>query len=596
MKVKPEYLSIGELFNAGNVFHTPKYQRGYSWTEEQINQFCGDIEAALKLQREGKNCQHFFGGIVCAQEEGVGLRKIDNLLVDGQQRLTSFALFVSALLEFIETVECDEEARIDLNIIADELKKRYIEYNERVNREVQKHRRITIGKADDEFFAALLDGRPINPTRDSHNLMLSAKKRFSSFLKESLWSSDVSTLIGNVVDLTRLMDESFLLIHIVTNSRDDAYKLFMVLNDRGINLTEGELLKAHSIGCLDEINDKHEINEVESCWDDILADDPDNVSSFLRWIIAMWEGEHVPNTALLERYKSSLFKSDYAREQIVDNVRFIKECFSRLRLLADGVWPLEETHRTTNWHKSKLDLIVKRLKHTHAMPVLLAASYCGESTLLAVVSEISKFFIRYKVVCGGHAGIFSSLYPKLSHDMYRYKGDYDISDLYNRLQKTLEDKADDTFFEASIRGLQYKRKGDNKPIKYLLVAVEENWNWISSGAKGGIKRRQKLEDKSRVFDYNTTTLEHLYPYSARPEDIDEECEPIKNSIGNLVLLDQVKNQRHDNKSFIEKKDSFVETSVATHSLLVGKRDWKKDDIENLLDDYIRWSKLIFRFK
>ncbi|EEH5461637.1 DUF262 domain-containing protein, partial [Salmonella enterica] len=47
MNVKPEYMSFGELFKNSNIFYTPTYQRDYSWEDEQIEQFCNDIQDAL---------------------------------------------------------------------------------------------------------------------------------------------------------------------------------------------------------------------------------------------------------------------------------------------------------------------------------------------------------------------------------------------------------------------------------------------------------------------------------------------------------------------------------------------------------------------
>ncbi|EBL0730823.1 DUF262 domain-containing protein, partial [Salmonella enterica] len=63
MNVKPEYMSFGELFKNSNIFYTPTYQRDYSWEDEQIEQFCNDIQDALVKKKSKKSCEHFFGGV-----------------------------------------------------------------------------------------------------------------------------------------------------------------------------------------------------------------------------------------------------------------------------------------------------------------------------------------------------------------------------------------------------------------------------------------------------------------------------------------------------------------------------------------------------
>ncbi|EAT9826243.1 DUF262 domain-containing protein, partial [Salmonella enterica] len=56
MNVKPEYMSFGELFKNSNIFYTPTYQRDYSWEDEQIEQFCNDIQDALVKKKSKKSC------------------------------------------------------------------------------------------------------------------------------------------------------------------------------------------------------------------------------------------------------------------------------------------------------------------------------------------------------------------------------------------------------------------------------------------------------------------------------------------------------------------------------------------------------------
>lgn len=60
MNVKPDYMSFGELFKNNNVFYTPKYQRDYSWEDEQIEQFCNDIKDALDKKNSRKKLRAFF--------------------------------------------------------------------------------------------------------------------------------------------------------------------------------------------------------------------------------------------------------------------------------------------------------------------------------------------------------------------------------------------------------------------------------------------------------------------------------------------------------------------------------------------------------
>ena len=595
MNVKPEYMSFGELFKNSNIFYTPTYQRDYSWEDEQIEQFCSDIQDALIKKKANKSCEHFFGGVVCAQEKTFGgHRRIENLLVDGQQRLSTIVLFFSVVREVINNLNCEETKDSDYRkMILDDIYK-YFYLDERENREIKKHVRIKIGNADNEFYQSLIDLSPLRPTRNSHDLMLKARKNFHSFIKDDLFKNKkISECLEIIDDIVKLFEESFLVIHIVTNSIDDAYKLFTVLNDRGINLTEGELLKAYTIGvCNDNASYQRSISDN---WDAILKYPSKKVTDYLRWILIMLTGNNITASSVLEEYKKTIFCESRNKIEISETVAFIRDCVERLEYISSGEWPFEYDSNS-KWHKSKLDLLINKLKHLHAMPLLLAASFSSENNFKNIVNETSKFFIRCKMISDLHASIFSKLYATLALRIHKERDRFEVSNLHQAFNDMLIDKdPDDVKFSANIRGLMYQKKGDNKPIKCLLMTVQENWDWLNQPCHGSSLNRLKKEDQSVIFDFNSMTLEHIYPYSALPVDRDIEMEKVKNSIGNIVLLDPSRNQKNDNKPFKNKKITFENTGIGIHSWIREQTEWTEDTVKQLTDIYVDAARKVFSF-
>lgn len=594
MKVRPEYKSFGELFKENNVFYTPKYQRDYSWEPEQIKQFCSDIKNALDELKEGKVSQHFFGGIVCAQEEGVGNRKIENMLVDGQQRLTTIAIFFSVIKLTLQNMEGNEQDLDFRNALLEEIQK-YLTFEERVQRDKVSHQRIRIGNADNEFFQATINGAEIQKARDSHKLIWNAKEAFEDFLKRDLFDGKTQSECLEIVDsIIKLFEESFLLIHIISTTVDDAYKLFMVLNDRGINLTEGELLKAHTIGNFDE--DDPNVIQMTNDWDSILANDAQSVSDFLRWTITMVTGEHITSTKILDKYKQDFLTIQLNSKEMAEKVRFLKSACDKLKLISEAEWPFEESGVTSHFHKNKLDWLIKKLKHTHSMPLLLASTYTTESEFQKIVSETCKFFIRYKVISNLHASVFSSLYPELAKSVFSQKDRFSIKELQTSYRDILASKdAENNYFKAGIDSLAYSRKGDNRPLKYLMITLQENWTWLTKTPELGVRKRLGLEDKTVVFDFKNTTIEHLYPYSAKEQDKIAEMEELKNRIGNLVILDVNTNASNKDKTFINKLDGFRNTGIGIHEFLLRHRSWTHVEAEQLRARYIELCNRAFSF-
>ncbi|GHS29466.1 hypothetical protein VN1290_12980 [Helicobacter pylori] len=79
--------------NQKNQFVIPIYQRLYSWKKEQCKQLWDDI---IKIGGNDKMDGHFIGSILYVLD---GITHSDNalLIIDGQQRLTTITLLLTAL-------------------------------------------------------------------------------------------------------------------------------------------------------------------------------------------------------------------------------------------------------------------------------------------------------------------------------------------------------------------------------------------------------------------------------------------------------------------------------------------------------------------
>ncbi|MFG3141861.1 DUF262 domain-containing protein [Streptomyces sp. NPDC048211] len=94
-------------------FQVPLYQRTYSWTEKQLQQLWSDIREQADLVERGEKANtHFLGSVVLApspQNEATFPRW---LVVDGQQRLTTLSLALTAIRDHVRDSEPDEAERI----------------------------------------------------------------------------------------------------------------------------------------------------------------------------------------------------------------------------------------------------------------------------------------------------------------------------------------------------------------------------------------------------------------------------------------------------------------------------------------------------
>jgi hypothetical protein len=93
-------LSLKDLFS-DRMFETPDYQRGYAWQQENIDEFWSDLECIAP-----NDPRHFMGTLMLeVSGAGTGV-----LVVDGQQRLTTTVLLISALADALDARGLSEDA------------------------------------------------------------------------------------------------------------------------------------------------------------------------------------------------------------------------------------------------------------------------------------------------------------------------------------------------------------------------------------------------------------------------------------------------------------------------------------------------------
>jgi hypothetical protein len=104
--------SVQELFSGQHRFVVPPYQRPYVWTEElQWEPFWEDIERITDSRLAGEDQRHFLGAIVIRREKTPVGGITEWSVIDGQQRLTTLQLLMSALAAAAAAAGQDLERR-----------------------------------------------------------------------------------------------------------------------------------------------------------------------------------------------------------------------------------------------------------------------------------------------------------------------------------------------------------------------------------------------------------------------------------------------------------------------------------------------------
>jgi hypothetical protein len=250
--------------------------------------------------------------------------------------------------------------------------------------------------------------------------------------------------------------------------------------------------------------------------------------------------------------------------------------------------PPFERDNTTSWAKDRLKMLVIELKHTNCIPLLLAACKLSAEQFAEIVQIVERFAFRYKIISNEHITPLQNVYYSQAVLIRRDPSHYSVNSLKSAL-RGLTPRVPGTIFLPNLEKLVYNKAGGNKPIKYLLLSIECYWTWFERGAHG----EPKCIDQSVVFDFSSTTIEHIYPESASATGIDTSLEPLKHTLGNLTVMGSGPNRINANDVFSIKKPIFASNNLLINHHISENNTWSETEITAWKQKIVDIAKKIF---
>ena len=594
MEINPSYETIGSVFERNFLFEVPKYQRYYAWDDDQVEDFVKDIDNIFRNSSPENKIEHFFGGIVCVKKIVQGSNRQQKELIDGQQRITTTMLLIINILRMYEQLKSDENAQI-VDARIRKIKERYIVYHDEINRRPVEVSKLELSEADKAYFHEIIDGNIGEGTRDSHNRLKKAYMRIKKYLQSIMDESiDSYEKIDKLGDLENIILNNCGIIFIDTDSRESAYKLFQVLNDRGAGLTEGDLLKSKILEVL-ENNFVTKQESAQRCWDEILQENPKQTEEFLRTYYASVVGNRAGRASLYDDFLKRFFSDitdnnvnidEGIAERVLQEVYNIRDENRIYRKIINGDWPYEIAQPITEWDRKRLEVLVKYLDYEITIPILLAATKLGHKDFAKLVLNLEKFMFRYKTVCNNGHQKLSVLFMKEAKKIREAPERYSVSRLTGILRELLMNDANDVVFSVGISNLKYK-SGGNKTLKYLFSTLCEFYDWYKSGASGTPKANRDC-----IINYENVTIEHICAQNSEEGTPVFEGEAV-HKIQNLTILTSEENERVKNKTFDKKRPVYINSQYCINNEFNDIETWLVEDSELWLEKIKKMSCKVF---
>lgn len=601
----PSATNVGQVMKNRYPLVVPRYQREYSWTEDQIQDFVSDIRRLMDAPADES---HFFGSLVSLQRPEASAPQGSTWeVIDGQQRLATFSLLTQAVLGRASELSAELQASGDLEAARrmDEWVKR--EREERLLYEaggnpIAEDRnlrpRLTLSLRDAPYFSELMKGNRPTPGEASHKRMLDALETFEAAIEE--WTDrfdEPHETARFLSDILRTLESRCAVINVVSSRATEAYRVFILLNDRGLKLEDADLIRTHTLQEIDRAGRDTALERAVENWRSLPSDRPDEMRDFLRYFLTSRTGVRWPSYDLFGAYvREFLGSADEAREPnapLVDEyfaeglVEHLRAEWPLLQNLSKGLWPEELEYGVDEWTRAQVKRLVKGLKSKASLPLLLSVAVEQGATALSDTTQfLTKFIFRY-TVCGGHKSRLGDLLYRAASDVRRNPGTFGVEQIQASLIGLLRDFADDATLESRLGGLTYGK--GTYLIRHLLLRVEEDFAALSAGQEPRVH-----DDHPAALDLDALTLEHVHPASGDPRV--PEMTEFKDRLGNLTLLTGVPQSELGNRPYAEKRDRYLTQAIAmTRALAEEHPVWSRPEYESRQRTLVDWGLQLFSF-
>jgi len=530
---------IEKILSDDYVFNIPKYQRPYSWTTEHAEALFDDLLTALGNtvdDIESLN-PYFLGSIVLIKGSSPQAE-----VVDGQQRLTTLTILLAALRASVAKELADNFTS-------------FLYEKGNLLKGTHDRFRLNLRERDNQFFRDYIqkEGALEKLVKYTGSLSSSQKNIRDNALLFLNRINDLSE--KERISLATFIITRCFLVVVRTPDFDSAYRIFSVLNDRGMDLTHSDILKAEIIGQIPEAKQELYTQKWEDAEDSLGREEFKELFAHIRMIYRKRKLEK----SILEEVRKYVYPSEKP-EYFIDSV-LIPMAGSMRKILTASYESSSKAEEI-----NKLFSLLHRVDNFDWLPptILYMSKHNGKT------EELLKYLISLERLAMGlmirRANINQRI-ERYGRLLSAIENDEDLYALDSPLQLTKAEK------EEILNILD----GDIYPITKIRVPVL-------------LRLDEYISDGSASYTFKTITVEHVLPQNPQPSSqwirwfpTQELREKMVHRLGNLVLLSRSKNAQASNFEFDRKKlEYFSRKGVSPFALttqVIKEAEWTPEVVE-----------------
>ena len=524
-------------------FVIPIYQRTYSWTEKECRQLWDDI---IRTGRNDALSAHFVGSIVYIEK---GLYQVTSqtplLVIDGQQRLTTVTLVISALASALQDGEPVE------GFSKRKLRNYYLLNPEE---EAERHFKLLLSQTDKDSLKAIVGGTELPNERSlrvTENYAL-----FESWIAEH--KDDLAIVCKGLAKLV-IVDIA------LSRDQDNPQLIFESMNSTGRELSQADLIRNYILMGLEPTL---QTRLYEQFWRPMEIDFGQEAydthfDGFMRHYLTVKTGE-IPNVRevydAFKRHARSPNAEAGGVEELVKEIRDYARHYCAMALGAE-----------TNAELSLAFRDLRELKVDVAYPFLLELYHDYVDNLLTAAELVTSIrlvesYVFRRAICAIPTNSMNKTFATFAKALKK-----------------------DRYLE-SIRAQflllpSYRRFPGNDEFQ-RDIQTRDLYNFRSRSY--WLRRLENYDRKERV-PVDEYTIEHILPQNenlstAWKTSLGADWKRIKetwlHTLGNLTLTGY--NSEYSDRPFAEKRDmpgGFKESPLRLNAGLGTLIDWAEDAIK-----------------
>ncbi|SMM99618.1 RloF [uncultured Candidatus Thioglobus sp.] len=546
LAMEPSNQTFKNLMGNGVKYNVPRFQRDYSWSQEQWEDLWEDIE---NLDEE----EHYMGYIVLQRDEN---NKNELSIIDGQQRLITLSLLVLAAMKKLQgLIDNKDEESSNNQTRLEEMRRDFIgKLNPGI---LTPYNKLILNRNNNFKFKHITENLEFLLNRNLTKTNKLISDCFKFFHTKITKNSGID--IVNFIEQTA---DAMLFTKIIVNNSLNAYKVFETLNARGVQLSTPDLLKNYLFSQVVSSSaiDDDDLDDMDEKWSLIISElGEENFTDFVRYY-------HNTNYSLVTKKKlfasiRSKIQQTQKAQNYLQNLSKYSPIYAALNNPEDALWNRE------TYSLAKPYLRAFKLFNIKQPFLLLLTAYDKFSAdeFVKLAKYLYILSIRYNVIAHYSPNkldkVYNTLAMKISSQEFSRASHIKNQPEFKKLYP------DDKAFKAIFKYHTMPSRQSNKKIRFLLTAIEN-----------------KLANTD--IDYNTWTLEHVIPYNI-PEDwvqyYEGQYSQEIDRMGNMTLLTKDDNTECGVKLFAEKRIIYQNSNSKLSKKIAEYEYWNSETLENHQD-------------